>query len=48
MLTLLELAPEAVEVLEFDQVPHLGERGGDDGRFADGRGGWDCSGHVDR
>ena len=35
MLTLLELAPEAVEVLELDEMPHLGERGGDDGGFAD-------------
>ena len=35
MLTLLKLAPEAVKLLELDQMPDLGERGGDDGGFAD-------------
>lgn len=43
MLTLLELAPETVELLELDQMPDLGERGGDDGGLADGGGGGNCS-----
>ena len=35
-LALVELGPESGEVLEFDQVPDLGEGGGYDGGFADG------------
>ena len=31
-----EFGPENVEVLEFDEVPDVGERGGDDGEFGDG------------
>ena len=33
MMTLFELCPEVVKVLEFDQMPDLGKRGGDDGRL---------------
>lgn len=32
---LFKLCPEVVEVLEFDEVPDLGKRGGDDGRLGD-------------
>lgn len=46
VLTLLELAPELVEVLELDEVPDLTEWGGDDCRLADGGGSWDCRGHL--
>lgn len=35
VMALVELRPEVVEVLEFDQVPDLGERGGDDGGLCD-------------
>lgn len=42
VLALFELAPEFVEVLELDQVPDLGEWGGDDSGLANGGGGWDC------
>ena len=35
MMALVELCPEVVEVLEFDQVPDLGERGSNDGGLCD-------------
>lgn len=45
VITLVELAPELVEVLQLDQVPDLRERSGDDCAFGDGRGGWDTCSH---
>lgn len=35
VMALFKLCPEVVEVLEFDEVPDLGKRGGDDGRLGD-------------
>ena len=42
-----KLGPEIVEVLQFDQVPDVGERGGDDGGFGDGGRGGDTRGHFE-
>lgn len=36
-----------MEVLELDEVPDLGERGGDDRGFSDGGGGWDAGRHCE-
>ena len=35
MMALVELCPELVEVLELDQMPDLGKRGGNDGGLCD-------------
>ena len=35
MMALFELCPEAMEVLELNQVPDLGKRGRDDGGLCD-------------
>lgn len=35
MMALFEFCPEVMEVLELDQVPDLGKRGGNDGRLYD-------------
>lgn len=45
MTALVELAPEFVEVLQFDQMPDLGERSGYNGALGDGRGGGDAVRH---
>ncbi len=45
VITLVELAPELMEVLQLDQVPDLRERSCDDCAFGDGRGGWDAGSH---
>lgn len=42
----VELGPEFVEVLQLDEVPNLGERGGDDGGFGDGGGCGDAGRHY--
>ena len=46
MFCVFEGAPEFGEVLEFEEVPDVGERGGDDGGFADVGGDGDLGGHV--
>ena len=46
MLTLLELAPKFVDVLELDEVPDLAKGGGDDGGFGDGGRSWDGGRHL--
>lgn len=35
VVALVKLCPEVVKVLELDQVPDLGKRGGDDGGLCD-------------
>lgn len=35
VVALVKLCPEVVEILELDQVPDLGKRGGDDGGLCD-------------
>lgn len=35
VMALVELCPEMVEVLELDQMPDLGKRGGNDGGLCD-------------
>ncbi len=47
MLGFLKLAPEIVKVLKLDKVPDVGQRGGDDGGFGYGGGGWDTVGHCE-
>lgn len=42
----LELGPKLMKVLELNEMPDLGEGGGDDGGFGDGGGGWDASCHC--
>lgn len=43
---LVDVGPEVLEVLDLDEVPDIGERGGDDGGFRDLGGGGDWRCHV--
>lgn len=42
VLALVQFGPEAMEVLQFDQVPDGGQGSIDDGGFGYGSGGWDA------
>ena len=45
VLALVQLRPEPMEILKFNEVPDLGEVGVNDGRLSDRSGGWDAGSH---
>lgn len=47
MLTLVDLSPELVEFLKLNQMPDLGQRGGNYGRLCNGGRGGDPARHAE-